>query len=151
MLRLNEPAPRLRLRNQCGIATGLTELHGHIVVMWWQRTFEHSIAEIIARSFRDRHADLTARNATILGISSDPSVRIARFHESLGLPFDLLSDVTGEAAAAYGAADWWRAGPDLPLTFVIDAGGLICASHQIDRGHANHVETLLADVARAAN
>ena len=150
-MRLNEPAPPLRLRNQHGIATGLAELRGHIVVMWWQRSFDHPLAEIVARSLRDRHADLTARNAAVLGLGRDPAARLARFHRSLGLPFDLLSDAAGDAARSYGVADWWRVGPDSPLTLVIDASGLVRARHLIDRGYDAHVETLLAEVTRAVD
>ncbi len=148
MLRLNEPAPRLSLRNQHGILTGLAELRGHIAVLWWQRTLAQSSAEIVARALRDQYPNLTAHNAAVLGISGDPPQEITRFHEQLGLPFDLLSDVNGEAHAAYGVSDWWRASPDVPLTFVIDSNGLLQASHQIVRGHAAHVETLLTDIAR---
>ena len=151
MLRLNEPAPHLRLRNQHGIVTGLAELRGHIAVLWWQRTLAQSSAEIIARALRDQYTDLTARNATVLGISGDPPQEITRFHEKLGLPFELLNDVNGEALAAYGVSNWWRASPDVPLTFVIDSTGLLQASHQVVRGHAAHVETLLTDIARTAS
>ena len=125
MLRLDEPAPGLRLRNQHGIATGLAELCGHIVVMWWQRSFDHPHAAAVARSLRDRHPDLTARNAAVLGLSGDSGAEVARFHRAHGLTFDVLSDAAGAAAAAYRLGDWWRADPDSPLTLVVDAGGLI--------------------------
>lgn len=151
MLRLDEPAPRVRLRNQHGIATGLAELCGHIVVMWWQRSFDHPLADAVARSLRDRHPDLTARNAAVLGLSGDPGAEVARFHRAHGLPFDVLSDAAGAAAAAYRLGDWWRADPDSPLTLVVDAGGLIRARHLVARRHAAHVEALLAAVVRAAN
>jgi len=150
MLRLNEPAPPLRLRNQHGIVTGLAELRGHIAVLWWQRTLTQSSAESIARALRDQYPDLTARNAAVLGISGDPTREVSRFHEQLHLPFDLLNGVNDEASDAYGVGDWWRASPDVPLTFVIDSTGLLRASHQVVRGHAAHVETLLTDIARIA-
>ncbi len=150
MLRLNEPAPPLRLRNQQGILTGLAELRGHIAVLWWQRSLAQPSAEIIARALRDQYPDLTARNAAVLGISNASPQEILRFHDRLGLPFDLLNGAKDAASTAYGVSNWWRASPDVPLTFVIDPAGLLQASHQVVRRHAAHVETLLTDIVRAA-
>jgi peroxiredoxin len=150
MLRLNAPAPPLNLRNQFGIATGLEQLRGHIVVMWWHRTIGEAGAENIARSLRDRYPDFTMRNATVVGISGDPPVANRRFQELLNLPFDLLSDGDGRTSDAYGVGDWWRANPDTPLTLVLDAKGLIRANRQIDRTEML-ADILLDDVSRATS
>ena len=149
MLRLNEPAPPVSLRSQHGITTGLQQLRGHLVVLWWQRTFASSDAEIIARSLRDRYADFTMRNAVIVGISADLPANNRRFHERLYLPFDLLSDSTGQAGELYQIAAWWRANPDLPLTLVLDADGRIRANRQVSNP-AVLADTLLSDVAHAS-
>ncbi len=149
MLRLNAPAPPISLRNQFGVATGLEQLRGHIVVMWWQRTTGDGVAEIVARLLRDRYADFTMRNTAIVGISGDPPVANRRFQERLHLPFDLLSDDDGRTRDAYGVGDWWRANPDTPLTLVLDANGLIRANRQVGRTEML-ADILLDDVSRVA-
>ena len=149
MLRLNQPAPPIALRNQFGIPTSLQELRGHIVVMWWHRTIGVVSAEVIAKALRDRHADFTMHNAAIICISGDTAADNRRFQERLNLPFDLLSDSDPSIGTAYGTTDWWRANPELPFTLVLDATGTIRAIRQLSRTTAV-ADTLLNDVVQAA-
>ena len=149
MLRLDEPAPPISLRNQFGITTGLQQLRGHFVVLWWQRTFGNKGAEVIARSLRDRYSDFTMRNAVTVGISCDTPADIRRFHERLALPFDVLSDSAGHAGEAYQMAAWWRVSPDLPLVFVLDGESKIRAIHQVGEP-TTLAATLLVDIIHAA-
>ena len=149
MLGLNDPAPPINLRNQFGIASGLEQLRGHIVVMWWHRTIGDAGAEIIARSLRDRYADFTMHNAVVICINCDAPIANRRFQERLNLQFDLLSDDDGRAGDAYGVGGWWRANPDTPLTMVLNTNGLIRANRQVGRT-ARLADILLDDVTRAA-
>lgn len=56
-----------------------------------------------ACSFRDHMPDLSSEGVTVIGISTDPPERNARFARKYGLNFPLLSDVRGEVAKAYAS------------------------------------------------
>lgn len=56
-----------------------------------------------ACSFRDHMPDLSSEGVTVIGISTDPPERNARFAKKYGLNFPLLSDVRGEVARAYAS------------------------------------------------
>lgn len=52
---------------------------------------------------RDRAGDYERAQAVVLGVSPDRPRKLRRFADEHGLPFPLLSDPSGEIAAAYGA------------------------------------------------
>lgn len=147
MLRLNDQAPQINLRNQFGITTGLQQFRGHFLLLWWQRTFSVTGAGIIARSMRDRYADFSMHSAVMIGISADSPADNRRFSEQLNLPFDLLSDTGGQAGNAYQINAWWRANPNLPLALLVDTDGRIRAIHHVSNP-ARLADALHTDVVR---
>ena len=56
-----------------------------------------------ACSFRDHMPDLSSEDVVVVGISTDPPERNAKFARKYGLNFTLLSDVKGEVARAYAS------------------------------------------------
>jgi peroxiredoxin Q/BCP len=55
-----------------------------------------------ASGFRDAIDSFTKRGAVVLGISSDPVSRLAKFREKYGLNMPLLSDPDKKMISAYG-------------------------------------------------
>jgi peroxiredoxin Q/BCP len=108
-----------------------------------------------ACGFRDQQADLQARNAVVLGVSSDSVESHVRFRDKYDLPFVLLADPEHRIAEKYGA---WREKTlygkksmgIVRSTFVIDAEGRVAKLFKNVRadGHAEKVvaavEALLA-------
>ena len=86
-------------------------------------------------------AKFTESKATVFGVSTDDEGTNARFAESLGLEFALLSDHTGKVAKQYGVylAEHHIASR---TTFVVDKNGKI---EHIDSGQD------AIDIAGAAN
>lgn len=75
-----------------------------------------------ALSFRDAFEDLRELDAAVVGVSQDPPGKHAAFREEHDLPFDLLSDVEGEVAQAYGVDGFFRT---RRVTFVIGPDGVV--------------------------
>lgn len=73
----------------------------------------------------DRYSELDAR---VFGVSVDSPFVTARFRESEGLPFPLLSDFNKEACAAYGVLEtnaFGMVGISKRAVFVIGRDGLV--------------------------
>jgi peroxiredoxin/predicted 2-oxoglutarate/Fe(II)-dependent dioxygenase YbiX len=66
-------------------------------------------------AFRDRYADVVALDAVLHAVSRLPLEANRALHASLGLPFTLLTDATGDISRTYGAAD-------APLAVILDPG-----------------------------
>jgi len=80
--------------------------------------------------FRDSHARYRAAGYTILGVSPDPSSRLAEFRKEYDLPFTLLSDEDHSMAESFGA---WGIKKNygkeyeglIRSTFVLDHKGIV--------------------------
>ena len=103
-----------------------------------------------ACSFRDHAAELAARGASVLGVSTQDEASHRRFSRKFRLDFPLLADTGGVVGRAYGTLG--GGGPIARLktalglaarvTFIIDAHGRI--AHVIDRPDvARHAEEVL--------
>jgi thioredoxin-dependent peroxiredoxin len=105
-------------------------------------------------SFRDSFAELSERGgARVVGVSRDDEESHARFIAEHRLPYELVSDLRGEMASAYGTK---RLGGLISLqkrlTYVIDAEGIIRGifHHELDIGaHVDDVRRCLASIAAA--
>jgi peroxiredoxin Q/BCP len=73
-------------------------------------------------AFRDQFAGFTAAGAQVQGISKDDLETQTKFHDSLNLPFPLLSDKDGTVARAYGVDKGEYAAR---VTFVIARDGTV--------------------------
>lgn len=72
--------------------------------------------------FRDQIAGFKAADAQVLGISKDDLETQTKFHDSLSLPFPLLSDPEGKVTKAFGVDKGEYADR---VTFVIGKDGVV--------------------------
>ncbi len=104
-----------------------------------------------ACSLRDHNAELAARGAAILGVSTQGEQSHRAFTKKYNLNFPLLADTDGKVGRAYGTLGGGgliskmkaAAGMADRVTFVIDENGRI--AHVIDKPNvANHAQEVLA-------
>jgi thioredoxin-dependent peroxiredoxin len=104
-----------------------------------------------ACSLRDHNAEIRAKGAAILGVSTQDQASHQNFTTKYKLNFPLLADKGAEVAKVYGAIGGGGlmsvakslAGIADRVTFIIDENGRI--AHIIDDVHtANHAQEVLA-------
>jgi thioredoxin-dependent peroxiredoxin len=100
MLEPGQPAPPFELPNQDGELVSLADFDSTVVVYFYPRA-DTPGCTTEACGFRDSWADFEARGVPVLGISDDPVADLETFRDEYDLPFDLLSDESGEVASAY--------------------------------------------------
>lgn len=102
MLEPGQQAPPFERRNHAGETVSLDDFDGRVVVYFYPRA-DTPGCTTEACSFRDSWDDFAERNVTVLGISDDRVSDLETFREKYDLPFELLSDESGEVARAYGS------------------------------------------------
>ncbi|WP_372912857.1 thioredoxin-dependent thiol peroxidase [Salinigranum sp.] len=100
MLDIGTTAPAFELQNQHGDPVSLDDFDGWVVVYFYPRA-DTPGCTTEACGFRDSLEEFEGRGVSVVGISDDPVSDLADFAEKHDLPFDLLSDESGEVAAAY--------------------------------------------------
>jgi peroxiredoxin Q/BCP len=103
-----------------------------------------------ACDFRDSLASLNSAGITVLGISPDKPAKLAKFRDSEGLTFPLLSDPDHAALEAYGAWGEKKLYGKVTVgvirsTFVVDPDGTI-ATAQYGVKATGHVARLRAEI-----
>ena len=98
-----------------------------------------------ARTFRDAHEEFLDAGALVIGVSRDSPSSHKSFRERHGLPFVLLSDSNGSAAAAFGVTPTLGIIPGR-VTFVIEPSGKICHVYDSQLMVRRHVREALAKV-----
>lgn len=101
---------------------------GPVVLAFFPGAFSGTCTREL-NTFTDRLEAFAARDATVLGVSTDLPWALQRFREREGLSFGLVSDPDGRICRAYGVLttyDPW----DLPgiarrSVFVVDADGTV--------------------------
>jgi peroxiredoxin Q/BCP len=118
--------PDVTLRGDQGASVRLRDLlrPGGLVVYFYPKD-DSPGCTIESCTFRDQYEDFVAAGAEVVGISADDTASHQRFAAKHRLPFRLLSDEGGAAAAAFGV----KRGPLglLPgrVTFVFDQAGTV--------------------------
>lgn len=146
MLSVGDMAPDFRADTDGGRRIRLSDYRGQKVILYFYPKDSTPGCMLEACSFRSMHAEFTAKNAVILGVSGDSAESHERFKARHKLPFPLLSDPNRSIATAYGT---WRKRRLLGFpfmwparaTFVIDEEGRIEAVYDKVNvlGHASHV------------
>ena len=142
-------APEFELPNQDGEPVALSEIEGRVVVYFYPRA-DTPGCTTEACGFRDEWDAFAERDVAIVGISDDPVDDLADFREAYDLPFDLLSDESGEVARAYDSYGEKRVGGDVVEgvsrnTYVVGPDGRIERTYEgVDP--ESHAERLLADL-----
>ena len=144
-LEVGDEAPPFRLQDHTDTAVDSADLNEKLVIYFYPKAFTPGCTTESC-DFRDRHEAFSAAGYTIVGVSPDEPVKLARFREEHGLPFRLLSDPSHGMAAAYGA---WGTKKNygreyegiIRSTFVIDEHGRVeQALYNVRaKGHAERV------------
>jgi len=98
-------APAFTLTADDGSKVRLTDLKGHLVVVYFYPRDDTPGCTREACAFRDQQAELKKLGAQVLGISTDSTESHGRFRDKFKLNFPLLSDPNHAVAEKYGA---WR-------------------------------------------
>lgn len=146
-----DPAPDFSGRTTDGKPVSLKDYRGRKFVMYFYPMDDTPGCTKQACSLRDRNAEIAAKGAAILGVSTQGEDSHRKFAEKYRLNFPLLADTDGAVGRAYGTLGGSgllsklksAAGMADRVTFVIDENGRI--AHVIDRPDvARHAEEVLA-------
>ena len=150
-LHAGDPAPDFSGTTTDGTPVALADFRGRKLVMYFYPMDDTPGCTKQACSLRDHNAEIAARGAAILGVSTQDSASHRRFTEKFRLNFPLLADTDGSVGRAYGTLGGAglvaklksAVGMASRVTFIIDEQGRI--AHVIDRPDvARHAEEVLA-------
>ena len=146
-----DPAPDFKAATTDGRVVSLGDYRGRKLVMYFYPMDDTPGCTKQACSLRDHNADIVAKGAAVLGVSTQDEASHQRFTAKFKLNFPLLADTDGAVGRAYGTLGGSgllsklksAAGMADRVTFIIDEQGRI--AHVIDRPDvANHAEEVLA-------
>ena len=100
---VGQPAPDFSLRNQNEEEVKLSDFRGRNVVIFAFPKANTMSCNKQACSFRDMFPQITARNAVVLGVSSDKAATLAAWKQRQKLQYDLLSDPDHQMLEAWDA------------------------------------------------
>jgi thioredoxin-dependent peroxiredoxin len=150
-LKPGDPAPDFEGMTTDGKRIVLKDYRGKKLVMYFYPKDDTPGCTKQACSLRDHNAEIAAKGAAILGVSTQGEESHRKFTKKYDLNFPLLADVDGKVGQAYGTLGGTGvisklksvAGLADRVTFVIDEKGRI--AHIINRPDvANHAEEVLA-------
>ncbi len=130
MLKIGEKAPDFTATTDTGAEISLSSLRGKKVVLYFYPRDNTPGCTTEACDFRDRAEALAAKDAVVLGVSTDTVASHQKFKAKHDLPFTLLADPDKELVSAYGVyqekKQYGRSFMGtVRTTFVIDAEGTI--------------------------
>jgi thioredoxin-dependent peroxiredoxin len=130
MIESGEQAPDFTLPDQDGRPVRLEDFRGQRVVVYFYPKADTPGCTTQACGVRDHHADYSAAEAVVLGVSPDSVAKVKKFHDKHSLDFPLLADEGHAVADAYGV--WVEKSMygrkyfgNERTTFVIDADGVV--------------------------
>ena len=103
-LKTGDPAPNFSGLSTDGTPLSLADFRGRKLVMYFYPMDDTPGCTKQACSLRDADADIAARGAAILGVSSQGVDSHRRFSAKYRLNFPLLADTDQAVAKAYGVA-----------------------------------------------
>ena len=146
MLTEGQPAPDFTLPRDGGGSVTLSALRPHRVVLFTYGGDGTPTCTNEVMEFNELHAQFTAQNCTVLGLSKDSVKKHDKFIAKMGITLPLLSDDGGHVME-----DWGAFGEKLFFgklvqgvlrsTFLIGADGRIQRIWKVDKvkGHAAEV------------
>jgi peroxiredoxin Q/BCP len=146
-----EPAPDFHGMTTDGREVGLADFRGSKLVLYFYPMDFTPGCTAQACSLRDHNAEIRAKGAQILGVSTQDAASHKRFASAHQLNFPLLADPDRTIARAYGAIGGGglfglaqaMMGLADRVTFIIDEQGKIAAVIDSPRV-MNHAEEVLA-------
>lgn len=146
-----EPAPDFSGLTTDGARVSPKDFRGRKLVLYFYPMDDTPGCTRQACSLRDHNAEIAAKGAAILGVSTQDAASHEKFTRKYRLNFPLLADTDGAVGRAFGtiggggllAAAKALIGMADRVTFIIDEKGRI--AHVIDRPDvSNHAEEVLA-------
>jgi len=120
---IDQPAPDFTLPTNTGEGkVSLADYRGKWLVLYFYPKDFTSGCTLEARRFQQDLPKYLAKNTQIIGVSNDSVDSHAKFCDSEGLKFPLLSDEKGTASKAYGS---WLGIASLRHTFIINPAGIL--------------------------
>jgi len=150
-LKPGDAAPDFKGVTTDGTPVALADYRGRKLVLYFYPKDDTPGCTKQACSLRDGGAQLAAKGAAVLGVSTQGEESHQKFTTKYKLNFPLLADTDGTVGRAYGALGGsgiverikTLAGLARRITYVIDERGRI--AHVIDKPDvANHAEEVLA-------
>ncbi len=150
-LKSGDPAPNFSGTLTDGTTVSLKDYPGKKLIMYFYPMDDTPGCTAQACSLRDANADIKAKGAAILGVSTQDEASHQKFSTKYKLNFPLLADTDRSVGNAYGAiggggllsAAKAIVGLSDRVTFIIDEKGKI--AHIIDSVDTkNHAEEVLA-------
>jgi thioredoxin-dependent peroxiredoxin len=128
-----DKAPEFTLPDADGNPVSLSAYRGRKVVVYFYPAAGTPGCTTQACDFRDNLHEFDRAGFDVLGISPDTPAKLARFRDTQGLTFPLLSDVDKSVLSAYGAfGEKTMYGKKVTgvirSTFVVDADGTISSA-----------------------
>ncbi|MBP7999737.1 MAG: thioredoxin-dependent thiol peroxidase [Chloroflexi bacterium] len=102
MLETGAVAPEFTLLNHKGEEVRLSDYRGRRVILFFYPRADTPGCTTQACGFRDNWLIIQEANATVLGISPDTVDVLAKWHNKMGFPYDLLADPDHKIADLYG-------------------------------------------------
>ena len=102
MLDVGSPFPNFSLQNQSGDTVTLNDLKGSQTIVYFYPKDDTPGCTVEACSFRDRHGEIRALGAIVLGVSPDDRDSHVKFVDKFNLNFPLLVDEGAELARKLG-------------------------------------------------
>lgn len=129
-IRIGAAVPDFELTATGGKALSLSELRGRNVLLYFYPKANTPGCTQEGQDFRDRHADFTAANTVILGVSRDSLKAQQSFKDKYGFPFELLCDTQEQLCERFGVlkekSQFGRKTMGVERsTFLIDAAGVL--------------------------
>ena len=147
---IDSPAPLFELPATSEQTISLATLQGRKVVLYFYPRDATPGCTTQSQNFRDAIEEFEKASAVVLGISQDSIASHEKFKSKHGMPFDLLSDESGEVCRAYDVIKLKKMyGKEFEgierSTFIIDEMGLIKAQWRKVKV-PGHVEEVLQKV-----
>ena len=101
MLEKGMKAPSFKLPDQNGNIISLDDFLGKRVVLYFYSKDMTQGCSRQAVAFKELYNDFVSKNAVVIGISADSSIRHKKFQDKYDLPFILLSDESKEVINLY--------------------------------------------------
>ena len=150
-LSIGDTAPDFTLADSRGEDLSLSSLRGRKVVLYAYPAASTPGCTAHACDFRDSLSSLQAAGYEVVGLSPDPSAKLAALAAAQGLTFPLLSDPSKQVLTAYGAyGEKSLYGKTvvgvIRSTFVVDEQGVLTAVSYAVKAKG-HVAKLRRDLA----
>jgi thioredoxin-dependent peroxiredoxin len=151
LLKPGDPAPDFEAATTDGKRVSLKDYRGKKLVMYFYPRDDTPGCTKQACSLRDHNAEIKAKGAAVLGVSTQGEESHQEFTKKYNLNFPLLADTGGAVGRAYGTLGGGglvsklksAAGMADRVTFIIDENGRI--AHVIAKPNvASHAEEVLA-------